>query len=180
MASYSRTYSTVAALLAAAFATGITVADADARERKRGSKVERQAAKVKKGKKKVRVAATKRTGKSKKSKSKSLRIVIAPPKVKRRFPAESRVLVHRRRALCLPRVRARGVARGFGPHFVKRHRARRKAIRNWRGKVANHYGFRFDRWRRARAKDVFCKPKARGVVCKVSAAPCRGKRFAIY
>lgn len=80
---------------------------------------------------------------------------------------------------CRAPVHAKGVAAGYGPMLIKRFRARRRAIRNWRDKVAYRYGYHFDRWRRARARDVVCDRYAGRFHCTVKARPCRGGRFSI-
>ncbi len=76
------------------------------------------------------------------------------------------------RKRCLRPIRARAVAGGYGPPWVKRWRARRKAIRKWRRKVTFRFGPRFNRWRRARGKDVFCDRFGGRFECFVRARPC--------
>lgn len=92
---------------------------------------------------------------------------------KRDTTAEVQIAARKHRR-CFPRVHARGWARGYGPHFVKKVRARRRAISNWRQKVRHHYGHRFARWHSARGKNVRCLKKGLGVRCHVAARPCRG------
>ncbi len=69
------------------------------------------------------------------------------------------------------RVHARGKAHINHSVYIASWKARKRAIRNWRGKVANRYGWRFNKWFMARGKNVNCNTRRFRVVCHVSARP---------
>jgi len=69
------------------------------------------------------------------------------------------------------RVHAFGKARFRHSLFMATRKARRKAIRNWRTKVGDRYGWRFNKWFIARSKQVKCSARSHRVVCHVSARP---------
>ena len=69
------------------------------------------------------------------------------------------------------RVHAVGKARiRFSP-FMATRKARRNAISNWRDKVSNRYGWRFNKWFMAKGKSVNCSTRRFRVKCHVSARP---------
>ena len=69
------------------------------------------------------------------------------------------------------RVHAHGRARLNHGVYIAKWKARNKAISQWRGKVANRYGWRFNKWFMARGKSVNCNTRRFRVVCHVSARP---------
>jgi hypothetical protein len=72
---------------------------------------------------------------------------------------------------CREVVRASASAPGTGA--VGKLRARERAIRVWRQKVASRYGGGFTTWLKAHQRSVDCNPSGDRTHCTVEAFPCR-------
>ena len=69
------------------------------------------------------------------------------------------------------RVHAAAKVRINHSPYVASWKARKRAIRKWRGKVTDIYGWRFNKWFMAKGKRVYCDARRFRIVCHVSARP---------
>jgi len=75
--------------------------------------------------------------------------------------------------MCRGPVHAMAMSGGpFKPFYVKKMQARRKAVRKWRRKTSNRFGFEFRKWRFAKAKDVHFERRGPRVIAYIKGKPC--------
>ncbi len=77
---------------------------------------------------------------------------------------------------CVSRVKvfkSGGPGSWFAPGWQK-NQVRQQARSKWRSVVSNRYGYRYNKWYKARGKSAYCsRGPASSFVCKRSARPCR-------